>query len=255
MSYIPTDFRTALEMDMERAQMLEKELGARLGVSQQSISKWKARNFPPLYRVKQLIEVLGHDSYVAKLDLPNMLANTPRLRIAVPSKENGPPVLPRGQYPTHVPAQPAVAQEDLADYLPAPLRGYVGAQGPALGDRHVRADYHSEHLALLVKRIDVLGSNMLMAPAILTLAAARAASNLPTKTFALAIILNGSTTAQTEARVLPVSLRESAKALGVEIWIVAGVRGLQARISEVEGVPPSAQAPGAEFEEEDEFLT
>ena len=50
-------------------------------------------------------------------------------------------------------------------------------------------------------------------------------------------------------------LAAMAKALGVESWIVAGVRGLQARISEVEGVPPSAQAPGAEFEEEDEFLT
>lgn len=71
----------------------------------------------------------------------------------------------------------------------------------------------------------------------------------------LAIILGGNTSAQTEARVLPVSVRESAKALGVEIWIVAGVRGLQARNSEVDGVPPSAQAHGAWFEEEDEFLT
>lgn len=255
MSYTPTDFRTALELDMERLKMLEKDLGARMGVSQQSISKWKARNFPPLYRVKDLVAVLGADSYVAKLDLPNMLANTPRLRIAVPSKESGPPVLPSTPYPTRHAASVALAREELSEYVPSALQSYVGAQGPSLGDRHVRADYHSPRLALLVKRTNPTTINLQMAAPILALAAARAASGDPEKVFALAIIVEAETDLEREARAMPISLRESAKALGVEIWILPGVRELRARISKVEGLPETASAHSEEFEDEDEFLS
>jgi len=80
--YAPTNFREALEMDMERRSMTEAVLGRLLDedkpLSQQAIHKWKQRGFPPLARLDQLKKVLGDDSYVAKLTHQQIYANEAR---------------------------------------------------------------------------------------------------------------------------------------------------------------------------------
>lgn len=85
MNNTPSDFRTALDMDMAAKGLNERTLGDKLGVSQQSISKWRKRNFPPLYRLDQLREILGADSYVARMDFAQMVRDMPRTRLVAPS--------------------------------------------------------------------------------------------------------------------------------------------------------------------------
>lgn len=61
------DFKTAVESDLTRLGLSERQLAERIGVSQQACGKWAARGFPPLPRVRQYIEALGADSAVAAI--------------------------------------------------------------------------------------------------------------------------------------------------------------------------------------------
>lgn len=242
MQYIPEDFRTALELDMARHNMLERDLGARIGVSQQSISKWKARNFPPLYRVKDLLAVLGPDSYVAKLDLPNRLAQTPRLRITEPGTE-----------PTHVSRAPkfpttehlaAVRQvgvnvivHDLEAALPGALKEYAGAEGPSFRGKALKTEYHSPNLVVFVK--PGVSHSAHAATGVLTLAAAKAAlSCLPNpQQFIMAFVLCPGVPADD---VVHASTLHCAEALGVQVWVCGTMQELATRIEHTEGALLSA---------------
>ena len=161
MQYTPPDFRTALGLDMARDNMIGLDLGARLGVKQQSISKWKARNFPPLYRVKDLLAVFGPESYDAKLDLPNKLAQTPRLRIAVPG--TAPTQVQRAPRFTSVEHHAALRQAaaaavaaadtstDIRSVLPEHLKPFAGAEGPLFDGKSLKTEYSSPNLAASMK--------------------------------------------------------------------------------------------------------
>ena len=85
MTYQPTDFKTALDLDMAMKGINERVLGERIGVSQQAISKWRARGFPPAYRWEQLRTLLGPESYTAQLQFPTLVSAGHRLRVAPPS--------------------------------------------------------------------------------------------------------------------------------------------------------------------------
>jgi hypothetical protein len=68
----------------------ERALGQKIGVSQQAISKWRSRGFPPAYRWEQLKEMLGPESYTARLQFQDLVGVGTRLRVDAPS--NVPPV-------------------------------------------------------------------------------------------------------------------------------------------------------------------
>lgn len=97
MSYQAPDFKTALTMDMMLKGLNERTLGQKIGVTQQAISKWVKRGFPPAYRWDQLKAVFGPDSHLARLTFERIAteANASRLRAEAPS---------------NVPAVPEVAQ-------------------------------------------------------------------------------------------------------------------------------------------------
>lgn len=60
-------FSAALSADMSRLQLNDRQLGARMGITQQAVFKWRVRGFPPAGRVSALIAALGQNSEVAKL--------------------------------------------------------------------------------------------------------------------------------------------------------------------------------------------
>ena len=226
MNYTPTDFRTALELDMAQREMLERELGQRLGVSQQSISKWKARNFPPLYRVKDLLEVFGPDSHIARLDLPNMLARTPRLRIAAHGTE--PEQVQRAsKFPPvdHVAAIQRVTRVDFAQDLPERLQRYAGGSGPALAGKPLKTEYNSGLVCAYIKpgvRMSRVGCTGIM-----TLAAAKAENADSIRSFVMAFVLDAGVSLE---EVLHPDMLVCARALGVEVWGCSDIRDLVNRI-------------------------
>lgn len=79
------DFRTALDIDMATKGINERELGKLLGLSQQSISKWRHRGFPPLYRVEDLKAIFGPDSNIGRMDFTLFAREVPKLRISAPT--------------------------------------------------------------------------------------------------------------------------------------------------------------------------
>ena len=253
MQYTPTDFRTALELDMARHNMIERDLGARLGVRQQSISKWKARNFPPLYRVKDLIAVFGPESYVAKLDLPNKLAQTPRLRIAVPGTT--PTQVQRAPRFTSVEHHAALRQAaaavaaadtstDIRSVLPEHLKPFAGAEGPLFNGKPLKTEYSSPTLAASIK--PGVRHSALAATGVLTLAAARATCNAAsTPTFVMAFVLEKGVLAD---EVIHPSTLACADALGVQVWLADSVTELATRIQELEELRKHATSHMSEYE-------
>jgi hypothetical protein len=85
MTYSAPDFRTALDIDMATKGLNERELGRLLGLSQQSVSKWRHRNFPPLYRVDELKSIFGPDSQIGRMDFGRLAMETPKLRVSAPT--------------------------------------------------------------------------------------------------------------------------------------------------------------------------
>lgn len=248
MNYTPTDFRTALELDMAQREMLERELGQRLGVSQQSISKWKARNFPPLYRVKDLIEVFGPDSHIARLDLPNMLARTPRLRIAAHGTE--PEQVQRAsKFPpaAHVAALQQLAPINLTSALPDGLQRYLNGAGPSLSGKPLKTEYNSGLVCAYIKpgvRMSRVGCT-----GILTLAAAKA-ENTDGRSYVMAFVLEAGVSLE---EVLHPDMLACAKALSVEVWGCKDTTELAARLSEKE-YGSTFHSEGVEFDSMHDLL-
>lgn len=60
-------FNTAITEDMERLALNDRQLGMRMGITQQAVFRWRTRGFPPATRVAELIQILGADSKVAEL--------------------------------------------------------------------------------------------------------------------------------------------------------------------------------------------
>ena len=73
-------FVQALDLDLAAHGMKDAGLGKRVGVSQQSINKWRQRGFPPSYRLQELQDVFGPNSHLAKLNMEGIYANAARLR-------------------------------------------------------------------------------------------------------------------------------------------------------------------------------
>lgn len=238
MTYSPTDFRTALELDMAQHEMLERELGQRMGVSQQSISKWKARNFPPLYRVKDLIEVFGPNSYIARLDLPNMLARTPRLRIAAHGTE--PEQVQRAnRFPPaeHVVAIQQATRVDFSSDLPESLKRYVGGSGPVVAGKPLKTEYNSGLVCAYVK--PGVRMSRMSCTGIMTLAAAKI-ENADERSYVIAFVLSEGVGLD---EVVHPDMQACAKTLGVEVWGCRDTAELAARLSEKEYGTTFSSAP------------
>ncbi len=77
-------FGQALDLDLAARGMKDADLGKAIGVTQQSVNKWRKRGFPPPYRLGDMQRVLGADSHLAKLDMGKILDSTPRLRREAP---------------------------------------------------------------------------------------------------------------------------------------------------------------------------
>lgn len=60
------DFREVFGRDMARVGLTDAALGAKMRVSQQSVSRWKSRKFPPIRRWRELLVHLGPDSELSK---------------------------------------------------------------------------------------------------------------------------------------------------------------------------------------------
>ena len=67
MQTAPDSLRSAFEIDLARLRMSQAELGERLDVSQQSISKWLAADNVPEARRPALLEILGPQSATAAM--------------------------------------------------------------------------------------------------------------------------------------------------------------------------------------------
>jgi hypothetical protein len=167
-------FKAALDADMLRKGINERLLGQTLNVSQQSISKWRHRGFPPLYRVRQLVEYFGPNSDIAKLDFVNLMVDTPRVRVQPPV--NVLPSMTDRQFGLgaagavagdvqgsenlaiflrSAPQRERYYAEQMMDFrsaLPAELREYVQRNGSRMevGQAQLKLDYLSGRVAAII---------------------------------------------------------------------------------------------------------
>lgn len=229
----PVDFRTALDIDMATKGINERELGRLLGLSQQSISKWRHRGFPPLYRVDDLKVIFGPNSQIAKIDFAKFAADIPKLRISAPP---------------NVPETRTVAAEDpltavrnwrnaqdlqIVGGIPAALRGNLTL--------HAEVGYASSKLAV----------GVLMAargaPAVPERVAEKALRLLARKVtnpgLRVAVAVVEGDLASIHAAQLTErwersrqSMAPALEALGVELWRVASGAEVAHRICDAEGV-------------------
>ncbi|MFD0666103.1 hypothetical protein ACT80S_00140 [Ramlibacter sp. MAHUQ-53] len=80
----PLDFKTALDRDLRSKRINERILAAELGVTQQTISKWRHKGYAPRYRVQPLLDFLGPDSHLAQLNMHEVLGSRTNLRSEPP---------------------------------------------------------------------------------------------------------------------------------------------------------------------------
>lgn len=229
MNYQPTDFRTALDLDLTVLQMNERTLGERMGVTQQAISKWRKRGFPPAYRWEQLKEILGPGSYTARLQFADLARAGLRLRVEAPV--NVPPV-PESVQGNRT-AAPARSLEELQDaddawlrvlgMLPAAIRPAAPRTTLHAGCTTAVVDYAGPRLAL-----DFVVSPRPHAPAnisqpLLKLAALRAGDP------SLRVVLCLLAPEGAEAARLRIGY---GSALGVETWVLSSEAEAAQRIAQ-----------------------
>lgn len=262
----PKDFRTALDMDMAAKGINERELGVLLGLSQQSISKWRHRGFPPLYRVDDLRAVFGNDSNIGRMDFTQFAKDVARLRVVAPPNVPD-PVTPRAQPSMHggdrqgagathsdqvaaIRAWRADQERDMMFSLPGVLRTHLSKTGSV--------DYYSPKLAVQVL-MSARGPLIMperVSDRALRLLAARATQGNAEQRLAVAVVLGdvpvppgGEMTAQRWSRALK-GLEDTLKAVGVDLWVVEKGTEVAQEICRVEGVDCAQQDSGGEEEEE-----
>lgn len=256
----PKDFRTALDIAMATKGINERELGALLGLSQQSISKWWHRGFPPLYRVNDLKAVFGPDSNIGRMDFSHFAKDVVRLWVVAP------PNVPDAMFPRVAPTlHRDVGADGQFDPLAAVrawrseqeshlMYGLPGGLRPNLTRALGGTAYESPALAVgvvLSARGPVLMPERVSDRA-LRLLAARATGPHKEQKLAVAIVMGDvppqiGTTHLVDRwpRVLK-NLTEMFQAVGVTLWVFHTGTEIAQAICEVEGVAfeqPETQAP------------
>ena len=253
---VKLSFSDALKLDMERMELSEKTLGVAMGgISQQAIHKWIDRGFPPLYRLKDLIAVLGPDSAVSKLSNEDIYGAAPRLRTRIQNMADLPImaskgslgkgiVMRKGDAPRTSAEQRKhdaimFAKEQRHQFLAALPSGLVrGAERPArVADFVFRTDYLSETLAveMLCVHGNIASGNS--AASLLTLLGVGKVR--PDCRLLLLVVSDG------EPRI-PEITTATARLYGVEVRYVTNGAEAASVICELEGINPEA----ADFVEE-----
>lgn len=78
---VKLDFRQALKLDMERKGLTGADIGRAMGITQQAVHRWLERGFPPVSKLSTLLELLGPDSAVSKLDHAELYNERSRARV------------------------------------------------------------------------------------------------------------------------------------------------------------------------------
>jgi transcriptional regulator with XRE-family HTH domain len=248
-----SDFRKALDIDMATLGINARELGKRLGVSQQSVSKWRHRGFPPLYRVDELKAIFGPNSNIGRIDFAQFAREVPRLRVSVPSN------VPGATSQQASAARAVSASDNSVDIRAWVMEQELGLMRGLPGSLRIHlhgekgVDYASDTLA-----VDVVASarGPLQVPeklshALLKLLALRASSGKPGMRLAVAVIegevhqRDRTAHAAVQARWerMLSEIKQAADALGAEILIVKSGVEVAMAICAIEGVafvPPEA---------------
>ena len=116
---VKLDFREALRLDMERKGLTGAAIGRALGITQQAVHRWLERGFPPVSQLNALLELLGPDSAVSKLDHSELYSDRSRARTSRVTAST-----PLARYGTHTALQSGRNLEnDIFEALPEGLRG------------------------------------------------------------------------------------------------------------------------------------
>jgi hypothetical protein len=233
------DFRTALDEDMRNKGTNERLLGQMLGVTQQSINKWRQRGFPPLYRIEQLIQYFGPNSHIARIDFNKMVREMPRARVVPPAGTPGTELLPAYAPPPdavrglgHDRATWAREQElQVRRLLPPALSGHW-EQRMMLGNAAATFDFVCDRLVLDVAAVPP-GAQVIGSPSksMLLLAAARMVRP------GVRAVYGVLTDCPDTSRMLPQPRVEAAKLLGVEVIFFRTAHELAVFITQACGLP------------------
>lgn len=228
----PTPFTQALTSDMARLELNERQLGHRLGVSQQAIGKWLKQGFPPRRRVSELVEIFGAHSAVASLTPVQMYQEPLETPVA-----GAPPR--KAQDTLAVRKHTLNALRNFTAYLPPALHGHAERKvtlQTADGPRTLVLDYASDRLLLEVVVRTQGGPLSTVSPAVTRLlATARVHRAKPPRTvLALLSDMPDEDAKRGESVVL-------AQALGVEMWVCHSWQDLAARVLEAEGLDVETQ--------------
>lgn len=263
----PQDVRDAIDSDLDRLGMSEAEFGAKLGITQQAINKWRRMGVVPFRKFDSVVAVLGADSAFAKIGVDGLFAAkenrhqiiTQAMSSGEISSEQATEIIYKGNpepgavvrdlrrargsitnfktqmysLANHV-ERPSLAEQnrelgmELQARLPEPLWPHLNNRG--------RYDYISPKLVLETRAHSGDGP-AINSGAVLKIAAAKARG-----------LAQHAVVAFVGAKVrVPDALAEDAKVLGVELWTVPDGAALAARITALEGVNS-----GTEVEDGDE---
>lgn len=263
----PQDVRDAIDSDLDRLGMSEAEFGAKLGITQQAINKWRRMGVVPFRKFDAVVSVLGADSAFAKIGVDGLFAAkenrhhiiTQALASGELTSEQATEIVYKGNpepgavvrdlrrargtitnfrtqiySPNPRGSKPSLAEQnrelemELQARLPEPLWPHLANRG--------RYDYVSPKLVLEV-RAHYTDAPAIGAGAVLKIAAAKARGLAQHAVVAFV---------GPKLRIAE-TLAEDAKALGVELWTVPDGAALAARITALEGV-----SSGTEVEDGDE---
>lgn len=247
-------FNTALREDLARLGINDRVLAQRLGLSQQAISKWRTRGFPPIARWKDLIDILGENGALATLGIAELFDGAAtRMKERRLTGELAPRPEPTYVHrPMRQPApQPSHWGEGLAfGYVTAapppaaavPPPMFVG-DGPALEQllpqrlrsnvqfdlRNRASGYESPRITAHIKYQDVTsgGPSPGTANSILDLATLRIETRAD-KHYVVAVVSPMPMPKVTQKR------QEQGQNFGVSVWWCATTSDLARRIEEVE---------------------
>lgn len=235
----------ALEQDLVRVELTQKELGERLGISQQAISAWITDNHIPNKRLNQLTEVLGANSAVAQWQ------SRENFKFAVERDggayvERSPEKQPSRLQPlprvrdVEEPARPVLREHTVDHLFRAALPAHLHANLKVrveLGSTVRHVDYMSDKLAFELISPSPVSFNRLSltaSPALLRLAVVRQATmrTHPHRKYLLGVHLPDAKGVTNFSQVQ--RLATEAGFLGVNVLSASDVQGFASLVDDVE---------------------
>lgn len=279
MDIYPRSLRGAVEQDMARLDLTQRDIGNRLGVSQQSVAKWLEAGRVPRERVPALLEVLGPESATADWLKREAERNTQELEAQVDKllrDFHGAAVMghltePRtaqsvrdGISVYEVPSPPSdfeLGSLRESDSPPMPRLETIGVGSliaPAYRKNFCHPDdfpaYLSERLALSVVRIRIPDFQLLdfVQPTLFQMAVLRVREKEATaagREYVVVALVVTKKPLQMETLRAVESVARDARLLGVELVLATDPHQLAELITETEQSPPTppGQAQGVVF--------